>query len=210
VTAPIADSRSPSVGIVVPCRNEAQSVCEVLDAVAAQDRPPDQVVLVDDGSTDGTAEAIAGWQRGRATPAVQVIAGPGRGVAAAVNAGIAALRTEIVLRLDGHCRPAADYVRRVVALSVQSGVGVAGGAWTIRPGAPTLEAEAMAIAVAHPLGSGGVAYRRPLERCPSLRSADYQVRGASRQRSSVRGPGGRHGAVRVLSPRAVAGTTGLR
>ncbi len=158
---PPDSERSPSIGIVVPCRNEARSVCDVLDAVAAQDLLPDQIVVVDDGSTDGTSSVIGEWLRRHEGLPVRVIAGPQRGIAAAVNAGIAALSTDVVLRLDGHCRPAADYVRRVVALAVVPGVGVAGGAWTIRPSAPTLEAEAIAIAVAHPLGSGGVAYRRP-------------------------------------------------
>jgi GT2 family glycosyltransferase len=92
---------------------------------------------------------------------VRIVSGPQRGVAAAVNAGILALTTDIVVRLDGHCRPAADYIARAVALVSLPDVGVAGGAWVIEAGAPTIEAEAIAIAGAHPLGSGGAKYRTP-------------------------------------------------
>jgi glycosyltransferase involved in cell wall biosynthesis len=147
-----------TVGVVIPCRNEAHWIGEVLDALAAQDRLPDEVVVVDDGSTDGTREVVEQWASSRL--AVRVIAGPARGVAAALNAGIAELNTEVIVRLDGHCHPAPDYVRRAAELATAPGVGVAGGAWTIVPSAPTLEAQAIAIAVGHAMGSGGAAYRQ--------------------------------------------------
>ena len=42
------------VAVVVPCRNEARYLGGLLDALFAQTRLPDEVVIVDDGSTDGT------------------------------------------------------------------------------------------------------------------------------------------------------------
>ena len=147
----------PTVGIVIPCRNEARSLARVLEGLAAQTRRPDDIVVVDDGSTDGTSAVVEEWARG--DQHVRVVAGPVRGVAAAVNAGVLSLATDIVVRLDGHCRPATDYIARAIALVGLPDVGVAGGVWVIEPGAPTLEAEAIAIASAHPLGSGGAMYR---------------------------------------------------
>src|SRR5581483_8127497 len=101
------------------------------------------------------------WRRAHPALPIRIIEGAGRGVAAAVNSGIAALHSDVIVRLDGHCRPAGDYVRRTAELATQPGTGVAGGAWTIRPSAATEQAAAIAIAVEHPLGSGGAAYRRP-------------------------------------------------
>lgn len=147
----------PTVGVVIPCRNEARSLARVLDGLAAQTRRPDDIVVVDDGSTDGTSAVVEEW--GRRDQHVRIVAGPVRGVAAAVNAGVSSLATDIVVRLDGHCRPATDYMARAVALVGLPDVGVAGGVWVIESGAPTLEAEAIAIAAAHPLGSGGAMYR---------------------------------------------------
>jgi succinoglycan biosynthesis protein ExoA len=148
-----------TVGVVIPCRNEERWLAEVLDALAAQDRRPDEVVVVDDGSVDGTAGVVEEWQRQHPNLHVRVVPGPARGVAAAVNAGVVALTTDVVVRLDGHCRPAADYIARAVALITLSDAGVVGGVWVIEPGAASFEADAIAIAVAHPLGSGGALYR---------------------------------------------------
>lgn len=161
----------PTVGVVMPCRNEARSLTRVLDGLAAQTRRPDDIVVVDDGSTDGTVDLVEQWRRRHEDQHVRTVAGPMRGVAAAVNAGVSSLATDIVVRLDGHCRPAADYIARAVALVSLPRVGVAGGVWAIEPGAPTLEAEAIAIAAAHPLGSGGAMYRTAGDRSESVPAA---------------------------------------
>jgi glycosyltransferase involved in cell wall biosynthesis len=149
-----------TVGVVIPCRNEARWLAEVLNALALQDRRPDEVTVVDDGSVDGTTAVVEEWRRRHPDLQVRIVAGPSRGVAAAVNAGVEATTTDVVVRLDGHCRPAADYIARAVALITLPGVGVVGGVWIIEPGAASLEAEAIAIAAAHLLGSGDASYRR--------------------------------------------------
>ena len=148
----------PSVGVVIPCRNEARWLHEVLEGLEAQEHEAHDIVVVDDASTDETARVLE-ERRGRGGLPLRIITGPRRGVAAAVNAGVTALATDIVIRLDGHCRPAPDYIARAVALVSLPDVGVAGGVWVIAPGAATLEAEAIAIAAAHRLGSGGAMYR---------------------------------------------------
>src|SRR5712671_7193067 len=117
-----------TVGVVIPCRNEARWLGELLDAIARQDRRPDEVVVVDDGSVDGTADTVA--ERSRRDPSVRVIPGPRRGIPAAVNAGVSALTTDVVVRCDGHCRPAHDYIARAAALVIDSpDIGVVGGVW---------------------------------------------------------------------------------
>ena len=65
-----------------------------LASVAAQVRSADEVIVVDDGSTDGSADALA------ETAGVRVIAQKNRGQAAAFNAGFAASSGDIVLFLD--------------------------------------------------------------------------------------------------------------
>jgi len=150
-----------TVGVVIPCRNEARWLAEVLNALAGQKRRPDEVIVVDDGSVDGTSAIVENWRRLNPDFPLRILRGPARGVAAAVNAGIAALGTDVVVRLDGHCRPAADYIARAATVVAHSGIGVVGGVWVIEPGATSLEAEAISIAAAHPFGSGGVMYRNP-------------------------------------------------
>ena len=146
--------------MVVPCRDEATTVAGLLDALAAQTRPSDEVVIVDDVSSDDTAAVVQAWASVHPEIDVRVIAGPGRGAGSAMNVGIAACQADIIVRLDGHCRPHADYIARSLA-TLGEEVGVAGGAWQIEPGAASRIARGIATVLSHPLGSGGALYRSP-------------------------------------------------
>ena len=57
-----------TVGLVLVTYNAEAYICRALAAVAAQTRPPDEVVIVDNASTDGTLAAIDRFARGRAMP----------------------------------------------------------------------------------------------------------------------------------------------
>ena len=147
--------------VVIPCRNEAATICKLLDAINAQTRPPDELIVVDDGSIDGTAEVVHEWQCAHPDALARVVPGPCRGVAAAVNAGIQAAAAEVIVRLDGHSVPAPDYIELSLAALCRADVTVVGGVWDVQPGAPTAVATAIARVVSHPLGSGGASYRAP-------------------------------------------------
>lgn len=148
-----------NVGVVIPCRDEARWVGELLDALFEQTRRPDETIVIDDGSTDNTVVIVEQWRQRHDAMAVRVMRGPKRGIAAALNAGVASLAADVVVRLDGHCHPYPDYVARAVAHLATPDVGVVGGVWEIRPGSPSLAADAIAVAAGHRLGSGGALYR---------------------------------------------------
>lgn len=84
-----------SVSVVIPLYNQARWVASAVSSALDQTRPPVEVVVVDDGSTDGGAdglEAIDG--------AVRVIRQTNAGVARARNAGVAATTGSLVAFLD--------------------------------------------------------------------------------------------------------------
>ena len=83
----------PSVSAVVPVRDGERFLGHALESVLGQTLLPDEVIVVDDGSTDGT-EAIA-----RRFPA-RVVPNAGRGVSAARNTGIVASRGDVIAFLD--------------------------------------------------------------------------------------------------------------
>ncbi len=85
----------PTITVVVPVYNAERFLDESLRAVLGQTRPPDEVVVVDDGSTDGTGEVLR-----RFAGDVRVIRQENAGHAAAYNRGFAAARGDFVARSD--------------------------------------------------------------------------------------------------------------
>ena len=87
----------PKVSFVVPAFNENATIRTVLEQVDAL--PLDkQIVVVDDGSTDGTGEAAEEWQQGR--DYVVVVRKPNRGKGSAIRAAIPHLDGDIVVIQD--------------------------------------------------------------------------------------------------------------
>jgi glycosyltransferase involved in cell wall biosynthesis len=99
----------PLVSIVIPCYNQAAYLRQAIDSVLAQDYAPLELLLVDDGSTDGSLELMRQY-RDRCS----VIAQPNAGQASAVNRGWARARGELLayLAADDYLLPGA--VRRAV------------------------------------------------------------------------------------------------
>jgi succinoglycan biosynthesis protein ExoA len=155
-----------TVAVVVPCHNEAAYLPALLDALASQTSPPDEIIIVNDRSTDTTTEVAAAWAASHTSSGLRVIDGPGRGPGPAMNAGIRATDADIVMRFDGHSMPAPDYLERcldvLTALRTPHHAlrsAVVGGVWKVAAGAETAIARAIAAVVSHPIGSGGALYR---------------------------------------------------
>ncbi|XPP27776.1 MAG: glycosyltransferase family 2 protein [Leucobacter sp.] len=95
-----------SISVVIPSLNDARMLEHCLAAVAAQSRQPDEVIVVDNGSTDDTV-AVA------EAAGARVVSEPQRGVLRATAAGFNAARGDIIGRLDADSRPAPDWVAHI-------------------------------------------------------------------------------------------------
>ena len=84
------------ITVIIPLFNKRPYLLRALDSVYAQTSPVDEIVIVNDGSTDG-GDAIAKAQR---DPRVRVIDQPNQGVSAARNAGIESAKQPYVAFLD--------------------------------------------------------------------------------------------------------------
>ena len=111
MTAPGA--RPPAVSVVIPTYQRCALVQEALASVRAQTFADFETIVVDDGSTDGTAEALAPLTD---TGDVVYLRQDNRGVAAARNAGIARARGRIVAFLDSDNRWLPDHLATLVAM----------------------------------------------------------------------------------------------
>jgi cellulose synthase/poly-beta-1,6-N-acetylglucosamine synthase-like glycosyltransferase len=114
----------PPVSILVPARNEARVIERTVASLAALDYPADRVeiLIVDDGSTDGTGAIVAGMARN--DPRVQCLSVPaaqaGRGKAAALNLAFTAARHDLIAIYDADNRPEPASLRTLVsALALQ-------------------------------------------------------------------------------------------
>ncbi len=85
--------RHPAVSAVVPAYNCAPYLAIAIDSILDQTEPVLEVIVVDDGSTDGTAELLAAY-RGHAR--IRVLSQRNRGQASARNRGLAACRGDLV------------------------------------------------------------------------------------------------------------------
>lgn len=107
------DAARPAVAVVVPARDEARSLPALLGSVVAQLRPGDELVVVDDGSTDGTA-AVAAAQGARVVAAPPPPPG-WTGKAAALHTGVGVTTAPVLVFLDADVTLAAGALDRVVA-----------------------------------------------------------------------------------------------
>ncbi|SEA15399.1 glycosyltransferase [Variovorax sp. YR216] len=103
----------PRVSIVIASYNYGRFLVECLDACVGQSRPPDEIVVIDDGSKDNTWELLSDYMARH--PQVRGIRQPNGGVCAATNAGIAAATGDVVVLLDADDLPSDKRVERVLA-----------------------------------------------------------------------------------------------
>jgi cellulose synthase/poly-beta-1,6-N-acetylglucosamine synthase-like glycosyltransferase/peptidoglycan/xylan/chitin deacetylase (PgdA/CDA1 family) len=88
---------TPGVSIIVPAYNEEVGIVAAVQSLAASAYPDLELIVVDDGSTDGTADAVEAL----GLPIVTVIRQPNAGKASALNTGISHATKEIVVTVDG-------------------------------------------------------------------------------------------------------------
>ncbi|MCG8527256.1 MAG: glycosyltransferase family 2 protein [Opitutales bacterium] len=151
----------PSVTVFVPCYNEENTIYGLLDSLSKQTYPLNklEVLIIDGHSTDNTLNQIDQFKNHHSELPIRVINNPHRQIPHALNIGCNSASGEILLRMDAHSIPSENYVELCVeGLILKKGDNI-GGKWKIVPSKSSGVAKAIAIAAAHPLGSGGASYR---------------------------------------------------
>jgi cellulose synthase/poly-beta-1,6-N-acetylglucosamine synthase-like glycosyltransferase/peptidoglycan/xylan/chitin deacetylase (PgdA/CDA1 family) len=113
----------PPVSIVVPAYNEAAGIEQAIRSLAASDYPEFEVVVVDDGSTDGTGELVDRLDLAR----VRVLREPNRGKAEALNTAVAAARHDLIAAVDADTVFEPGTVASLVRPFADPGVGAVAG-----------------------------------------------------------------------------------
>lgn len=120
------------VSVVATVYNERASIQRLLTSLAEQTRRPDEIVICDGGSRDGTAELVLEFVRVQAEglPPVRVLVEPGANISRGRNVAIAAAHGPIIAVTDAGVRLAPGWLANLVApwesLQAEGVIGVAG------------------------------------------------------------------------------------
>ncbi len=114
-----------TVCTVIPTYNRRAVVARAVQSVLEQTRPPDEIVVVDDGSADDTAVAL----RRRFGSRIEIVRQPNRGVAAARNAGVRATTADLIAFLDSDDRWHPRKLERQLPLMADPAVRLSATNW---------------------------------------------------------------------------------
>ncbi|MEO6036678.1 MAG: glycosyltransferase, partial [Verrucomicrobiota bacterium] len=156
---------APQVSVVVASYNGARTLRACLDSLEHLNYPDYEIILVDDGSTDGTAEIAALYKNARYERQVH------QGLSVARNTGIAAASGEIVAFTDSDCRADVDWLFYLVSDLLNSRFAGIGGHNFLPP-------EDSLVAAAVQVSPGGPAHvmlnDRIAEHIPGCNMAFYK------------------------------------
>lgn len=114
------------ITLYIPAYNAAGFLERVLPAVMAQTYPLRQVLVLDDGSSDATAEVVERHARASRYPLRLIRHPQNKGLAASRNTAIRASDTEYIAALDADVLPAPDWLEQLVAELTDEVSGVGG------------------------------------------------------------------------------------
>jgi len=98
--------QNPLISVIIPVYNGERYLAEAIESALAQTWEPIEIVIVDDGSTDGSADFLRGH-----FPQVTVLALPENlGFGGGSNAGFRAAKNDIVVLLNSDMRVAHDFL----------------------------------------------------------------------------------------------------
>jgi glycosyltransferase involved in cell wall biosynthesis len=103
------------ISVIATVLNEGPSIERLLESLAGQSRPPDEVVVVDGGSTDGTAAALRAWAAAGRLP-VKIVVRPGANISQGRNAAVAAATGDVIASTDAGVRLEPGWLEALVAL----------------------------------------------------------------------------------------------
>lgn len=119
------------VSVIVPAYNEKENIAATVRSLVASEHPV-EVVVVDDGSSDGTADIVEAL----ALPDVRVVRQANGGKPSALNAGIARARHDLVVMIDGDTVFEPSTIGRLVQPFATPEVGAVAGNAKVAGGAP--------------------------------------------------------------------------
>jgi len=149
----------PFVSVIIPCRNEEKYIAALIESILKQDYPKEkiEVIIADGMSDDKTRDVIRQYTGNHSF--IKMIDNPQKIVPTALNLAIKLSIGEVIIRLDAHCIYPENYFSELIRVLIKTGADNVGAMWETCPGANTLVANSIALAMSHTFGVGNVPYR---------------------------------------------------
>jgi len=103
-----------NVSVIATVLNEKEAIERLLESLAIQSHLPDEVVIADGGSTDGTLAVLSAWSASKRLP-LRVLKKPGANISAGRNAAIAAAKGDVIATTDAGVRLEKDWLEALIA-----------------------------------------------------------------------------------------------
>lgn len=116
-----------TVAVTVAAYNEEKNIAALINVLAAQTVRPDEIIIVDDGSHDGTVRILQDLATRH--PNLKVISQTNSGPAAARNKAWRASKSDICVFTDGDCVPEPNWLENLLKPFTDPKVGAAGGTY---------------------------------------------------------------------------------
>ena len=145
-----------SVTVIMPVYNEGKYIEQSIYAIINQDYGGSMEIIIADGnSSDSTRETITRFQQKH--PNIQIVDNQKKIVPTGMNAALGRATGDIIVRVDGHCIIAKDYIRRCIGHIREDKVDAVGG--PMRTIGENLISEVIAFAMSSSFGVGNSSFR---------------------------------------------------
>lgn len=154
--------------IIIPCLNEEKYITDCLTSVLAFEVPAGtsvRILVLDGRSADRTVEIVQTFIRKHHN--IDLVDNPGRIQSCALNRGILAADSDVVVRLDAHAKYPVDYLVLCFETLTRTGADNVGGIVVTHAGAEGLQGTLVQALTTHKFGVGNSGFRTGAQEGPS-------------------------------------------
>jgi 4,4'-diaponeurosporenoate glycosyltransferase len=119
IASPAGENPTKTISVIIPARNESKRIERLLQSLANQSAPPLEIIVADDGSTDGTAGLALKY----GAKVVSTESMEWKGKSAACFAGAQAARGELLVFFDADVHLAQDAIAYIASHAIPGAVG---------------------------------------------------------------------------------------
>lgn len=129
----------PAVSVVVPVLNASRTLPSCLEALLRLEPAPEEIILVDNGSTDGSLSILQTFAAKHPDRTIHILQEARRGASAARNTGIRVATGAVIAFTDADCAPDAAWLQFLTVPFEDRAVGAVAGRVVAAPASSTLE-----------------------------------------------------------------------